>query len=177
MELKAQEAPAFSRVELGAGAMANVFRPGLDEFWGPAHGPMVRIATPFYAGRIAASVHTAVFEAFSTEQPDFKSRLVAVEWELVAGGLETVSGSAGVHVGAMLMHFDDSLTPIGNQKETELFIGGGVGLAWRLDGPFSIEAGAAHRKVLTHRPLHLTHLSLGLRYTAAMPGWARSILE
>lgn len=170
----AQAENPFSAVELSAAGVGNLSVYQLAEFWERGHGFIVRVASPFYFGRIGGSVHLADFEAVSTAQPDFGSRTFSLEWDAQVGRPEALQGHLGVQLGSMSMHFDEEE---GVVAESELLLGGQAGLARRIGAGISVEGSLIHRKVLTHRPLHLTFVTAGLSYRHTMPRWIRALLE
>lgn len=168
----------FATLDAQLGLTAQLAEP-YGGRWTTGPGPVGRVATPFYGGRLHAGLRAYPnADAQADTLPDFLALHAEVGWgpalALPAGARLT----GGAHLGAVAFRFDETEPYSGAlTNELELAAGLFVRLDAPLGGPVRAWAGADGLHVFTAAPEQLLFVEGGLSVTVASPGWLRRFLR
>jgi hypothetical protein len=75
------------------------------------------------------------------------------------------------------MHVDGAARRRGPRTESEYVVDAGLRLAAPVAGRLALTGEVRRRVMLTHTPVHHTHVALGAAWVFATPRWLARILE
>lgn len=167
---------AYSMLTLGvSGGRAVADRP-VDRYWSSSTAVRVDVHTRFHVGDIGLYVVTLPYAAYSAEQPDFRAWILAADWRFAPAAPMPIKPMISVSAGNYLTTFDGVETK-GLAKESEIFVGGSVGVAARIYGGTHATATWTGLQVLTSTPIRSAFVTFGLAHTVATPRWMRTVFE
>lgn len=171
----AQPAP-FETLTLSAGGVSTLAGAPYADFWDPGLGVELRVATPFYLGRVAGGVAVAPHAAFDAAIPDYLALYFFGGWNAevaLPGGLRL---APGVQAGLFRMQFDaDDAASVNNEAELaagpELWLSAPVARGWR------VQAGAGAVRLFTNERIDFGFVHVGVSRTVRTPDWLRDFLR
>ena len=172
----AQPAP-FETLTLSAGGVSTLAGAPYTDFWDPGLGVELRVATPFYLGRVAAGVVAAPHaEVEEGRVPDYLALYFFGAWSAeipLPGGLRL---APGVQAGLFRMQFDaDDAASVNNEAELaagpEVWLSAPVARGWR------VQAGVGAVRLFTAERIDLGFVRVGVSRTVRTPGWLRDFLR
>jgi hypothetical protein len=172
----AQHAPSgpFDTISVSSGAVSNVNRTLLHEFWTARTGGFLSVTTPFHVGYLGAGVRYLPYEA-KTDVPAFDAAMLYAAWGLEAV-FSRVSVRVGLRAGSLRMAFDRSSEKPGIRNESEFTWGGEARLSLELTRILSLYAGYSLERTMTRREMDLQYLSMGISSRFRTPRWLKGFL-
>ncbi len=164
MTAPARAQAPFSAIDLQFHWTNDVSRSPLHQNWRPGRGAAIGIAMPFYKGdfELGGTIHR--YSARS-DVPGFAALLLYAGWGIHVSWREFVSLFGTARLGNYRMSFDGAEdTFAGVSTESELAVGVGGGLSWRVAGPVSVYGRLDRLRVQTLPVLDLWYVSAGLSF-------------
>ena len=167
---------AYSTLTLGVSGGHAVADQPVDRYWSSSTAVRVDVHTQFHVGDVGLYVVTLPYTASSADQPDFRAWILAADWRFAPSAPMPVKPMISVSAGNYLTTFDGVETK-GLAKESEIFVGGSVGVAVRIHGGTHATASWTGIQVLTSTPIRSAFLTFGLAQTMTTPRWMRRVLQ
>lgn len=166
----------FSTLTVRAAAGTQHADERLSRFYTPGTALSLEAATPFQIGELSATFSRAKYESVGSVRPDFTSLTATLAWRYLLTSRVADAG-LGVHFGTTQFAFRDTVIDPGQRNEREVLMGVNGLLSVRVMSPLSAFVEGSYSHVWLHVPVHVASLTVGLGYSATMPGWLRDFLR
>ena len=167
----------FSRLDFSVRAVQNVNRSALHEYWQPAKGIQVSIATPFYAGDWEVHLGVHRFNA-SADVPGFGALRISSGWGLRIPLRYGIALRPAVTLGNYRMSFDDSGTRYSGESSESDFVGSlGVMLTYTVGKTWYVFGQSEYLRIQTQPLMHLWFVSAGIGIQVPSGKLVQTLLE
>lgn len=167
----------FSRLDLSVRAVQNVNRTVLHEYWQPAKGIKISIATPFYAGDWEVHFGVHRFNA-STDAPGFGALWISSGWGIRIPLGDQIILKPSVAIGNYRMSFDDSGTRYSGESSESDFVGSmGLMLSYTIGKTWYVFGQSEYLRIQTQPLMHLWFVSAGIGIQVPSGNLVQTLLE
>jgi hypothetical protein len=182
--VRAQDAPIdsagkrapYSSLDVSVKGARVVSAGSLGADWRARDGVRMDVHAPFHVGELGVSVSTMRFDARAGAQPDFRAYLIGLDWRFAVPAPGWIRPRLSITAGDFLTIFDD-VEVKGMAKESEVFVGGSIDVAFPVAGATSLTVGITGVRVLTSTPVRLGVASAGVAHSFTTPLWLRRVIE
>jgi len=168
----------FSTIRLRADGAVNSNRELLHRYFKSSAAISGTVSTPFYLGQAGLGFSKLNFTGKNESLPDFDMTMLFVSWEL-SRTISVASLSARARVGNTLMKFEENQVyrGLGEVSESELHIGVGAGMNFRIWKRLSLQTAWDRITIFTRQRITLHFISAGLSIDFDSPDWLIDILK
>ena len=166
--------------------LKNVNNNDLHYFYQPQNGFKTSFSSPFYWGKIQASLDLMPFNGKEKNYIDFIGVQPALKWVKPLYTSNKISFEIGGGVGLFIFSFsgvkslkDDDflLYNLASLTESELSSSYLSQIQYFINKKVSLTFNINIDRVYTYKPINLINISIGIGYTNKTPGWMKLILQ
>lgn len=167
----------FSGLEFRIQGTRNVNRTLLHDYWHPAAGAKLSIATPFYAGDW--EIHLGVHRYNATaDAPGFGVLWISSGWGINIPLTDRITLKPGLGAGNYRMSFDEPVTGYsGEQSESDFAGNVGMLMALSIGRKWFVFSQAEYLRVQTRPLMHLWFISAGIGLQVNTGEFLKTFLE
>ena len=172
-----QSTRPFETLTVGAHFLAGSGDDTFEQYWTPAFGGRIELATPFYAGVIQVGAHIFNNESVSDDLLSFSTVFLYLGWGYEWRLPLDARLFAGVQAGGSHMDTDDPDLPVEGQKESEIGLGLQARLGYPISRRWSVQVTGEYRRIYTYKRIDYLFVGGGVNITFESPRWLREFLE
>jgi hypothetical protein len=174
--VSARGTAAYDSLEAGVRYAFNADKNEFHEFWNPAHGPDLFLATPYHAGRLWLGVRYVFVSAVTPAHPDFQNTYIYAGWSYQLFSAGWLGLEPGALLGMDSFHFEDEQNA-GLENETEIAGEFFLRTSCALPAGWRLNVTASEHVVFTSRRIDLFYVTAGFSRSFSTPRWLRGFLE